>query len=150
MEFIKVSEEKDYLKADELFNLLVKYESDFDNVINGDVVINGFNKEISKGEDSFVYYVKDNDEFIGYIYAYLKTKKNKVITTNIIDLEALFIKKEYRDKGVGKKLINLLEEWAKLRYDDYAIEITCLSNNKNALGFYKSLGYKEVKTILRK
>lgn len=150
MDFIKVSEEKDYLKADELFNLLVKYESDFDKIINGEAIINGFNKEISKDDDAFVYYVKDNDDFVGYIYAYLKTKKNPVINTNIIDLEALFVKKEYRYKGVGKKLINLLEDWAKERYKDYAIEITCLSNNENALNFYKSLGYKEVKTILRK
>lgn len=150
MEFIKVSEEKDYKCADELFNLLVKYESDFDTIINGACLIDGFNRAISQDEDSFVYYAKDNDNLVGYIYAYLKTKKNKVITSNVIDLEALFVKKEYRLQGVGKELIYLLEKWAKDKYSDYVIEITCLSDNKKALDFYKTLGYREVKTILRK
>ena len=33
---------------------------------------------------------------------------------------------------------------------DFVVEITSINKNENAFGFYKHLGYNEVKTILRK
>jgi len=73
-----------------------------------------------------------------------------VIKSNIIEVECLYVKEEFRNKGIGKKLIETLENWAKNKFKEYKIEITCLSNNTKALGFYKKLGYSEIKTVLRK
>jgi len=150
MEYIKIENELDYIEADKLLNELVKYESDFDRVINGKCIIKDFHKDIFKHSNIFAYYVKEKDECIGYIFAYLKTPYNEVINTNVIMLESLFVKEKYRKLGVGKKLIEMLEDWANNSFSDYVIEIVCLSNNGSALKFYEKLGYKQVKTILRK
>ncbi len=150
MEYIKIENEFDCKCADKLLNELIKYESNLDDVINGECIINDFHKDMIKHSHVFAYYVKDNDECIGYIFAYLKTPLNDIITTNVVMLESLFVKEKYRKKGLGKQLIEMLEEWAKSKWDKYVVEIVCLSDNKNALNFYKKLGYVESKTILRK
>ena len=150
MEYIKISNELDCIEADKLFNSLIKYESGFDKIINGNCVVRGFNKEMLGQPNAFAYYVKDNEECVGYIFAYLKTPYNSVMNANIVTVESLFIKEEYRGKGIGKTLIEMLGKWSEAKFKDYVVEITCLSNNKDALKFYDKLGYMEVKTILRK
>ena len=150
MEYIKISNEKDCLEADKLLNGLIEYESNLDDVINGECIIEEFHKEILDKPNVFAYYVKDNNVVVGYIFAYLKTPRNDVIKTNVVMLESLYIKEEYRKKGIGRSLIGLLEEWAKETFKEYVVEIVCLSKNKEALDFYGRLGYSEVKTILRK
>ena len=66
-------------------------------------------------------------------------------------MEALFVEEHYRRKGVGKMLMKSLENWAKECFEkDFVVEITSINKNENAFGFYKHLGYNEVKTILRK
>ena len=150
MEYIRISNELDCMEADKLLNNLIKYESEFDKVINGDCIINDFHKDILDKSHVFAYYVKENEECIGYIFAYLKTPYNDVIKTNVVMVESLFIKEDYRSKGIGRTLIEMLEKWAKETFKDYVIEIVCLSNNTEALKFYNKLGYSEVKTVLRK
>ena len=150
MEYIKINSENDCLEADKLLSELIEYESDFDDVINGKSKIEDFHKEVLDKSNVFAYYVKDEDIAVGYIFAYLKTPYNDVIKTNIVMLESLYIREEYRKKGIGRTLIIMLEKWAKETLQNYAIEIVCLNNNKEALKFYERLGYSEVKTILRK
>ena len=150
MEYIKISNKLDCIEADKMLNELIKYESGFDKVINGNSKVSGFHDEVLDKSHVFAYYVKDNDECVGYIFAYLKNPYNDVIKTNVIMLESLFIKEEYRKKGIGKTLMEMLEKWSKETFKDYAVEIVCLANNKEALKFYEKVGYKEVKTILRK
>ena len=150
MQYIKIETENQCDKADELLNELIKYESNFDHVINGECIIKDFHKSMLDKTNVFAYCAKEKDEVVGYIFAYLKTPYNDVIKTNVVMLESLYIKENYRKKGIGRKLIEMLEEWAKTTLKDYVIEIVCLSENKEALKFYKKLGYTEAKTILRK
>lgn len=106
-------------------------------------------KNFLGNENTYVAYAQMGEP-VGYIFAYLKNPKGKVNTTNIIELEALFIDEAFRKNNIGKLLLNSLEEWAKETYKDFAIEITTLNTNVNAIAFYEHLGYKPVKTILRK
>ena len=43
------------------------------------------------------------------------------------------------------------EDWAENNFgEDLIVEITTINTNTNAFEFYQHLGYKSVKTILRK
>ena len=150
MEFIKVKSSEDCVEADGLLNALISYESDFDDVINGNCVIKDFHKECIDRSHVFAYYVKDGEEAVGYIFAYLKNIQNDIINSNVIVLESLFVKEKYRRQKVGSKLIFMLEKWAKDTFSNYIIEITSLSKNESAIKFYESLGYRQSKVILRK
>lgn len=54
----------------------------------------------------------------------------------------LFVEEEYRGQGIGKLLMEKMENYFReTGCDDIIIE--SIFPNKNAQGFYKSLGYKE-------
>ena len=38
-------------------------------------------------------------------------------------VESLFVKEEYRKQGVGKKMIQMLEKWAKETFSNYTVEM---------------------------
>ena len=149
MEYIKINNEIDCKEADKLMNELIKYESSFDNIINGNVNMDGFHEKVFAKPNVFAYYAKDNDKAVGYIFAYLKNNSNNVIKKAIITVESLFVKEEFRKQGIGSELIKRLEDWARETYGNYVVEIVCLSNNIEAIKFYNKMGYNSVKTILR-
>ena len=60
-----------------------------------------------------------------------------------IYLEDLYVKPEFRNKGIGKKLLNRLIEIAKER-DCGRVEWVVLDWNKKAIDFYKNLGAEEM------
>ena len=60
-----------------------------------------------------------------------------------IYLEDLYVKPEYRSKGVGKALLNKLIETAKERKCS-RIEWVVLDWNKSAIDFYKKMGAEEM------
>jgi GNAT superfamily N-acetyltransferase len=60
-----------------------------------------------------------------------------------IYLEDLYVKPEYRSKGIGKALLNKLIETAKERKCS-RIEWVVLDWNKSAIDFYKKMGAEEM------
>ena len=135
--------------CDEFLSKLINYESSMDKIINKNVNVNGPTENNIKQDDVFVAYAKAENP-IGYVFGYRQFNKGKIYNKNILILEALYVEKEYRKQGVGKMLLQSFENWAKVKYDDYVIEITYINANKNAEKFYESMGYTQVKTTLRK
>lgn len=150
-EIIIAKTQEDYKICDNFLSKLISYESGFDNSIMQNVKINGLSERNSQHDGVYYAYAKQNNELAGFVFAYLKNSKGTVSTTNVINLEALYIEENFRNSGIGKQLVKSVEVWAENNYSkDYIIEITCLGNNLNALDFYKHLDYKPVKIILRK
>lgn len=62
-------------------------------------------------------------------------------------LEGIFVKKEYRRKGIAKKLITQCEEWAKTKgCKEFASD--CELNNTESLKFHLQVGFEEVNRII--
>jgi len=61
----------------------------------------------------------------------------------------LYIKKNYRYKGIGKKLLNISLKWLKENNVKY-ISLEIHLKNKNALKFYRDLGFKDYTLKLAK
>ncbi len=58
----------------------------------------------------------------------------------VVELENIFVKKEYRSNGVGKKLMEAFLNWAKeLGVDKVAVNVFAL--NDGAISFYKREGF---------
>ena len=93
--------------------------------IDKDYWLLNFNKvkdEYLKNAETYVYV--ENDEIKGFI--------------SLLDgfyIRALFVKKEYKRQGIGKKLINFVKE----KYD--RLELNVYEKNVNATLFYISLGF---------
>ena len=60
------------------------------------------------------------------------------------EIISLFVLKDFRGKGIGKKLVSHAENWLKPKVKK--IRIRANSIRLEAHKFYKSLGYHEIKT----
>lgn len=62
-------------------------------------------------------------------------------------LEGIFVKVEYRKRGIGKKLLIQCEEWAKRKgCSEFASD--CELNNTESLKFHLQLGFEEANRII--
>jgi aminoglycoside 6'-N-acetyltransferase I len=62
-------------------------------------------------------------------------------------LEGVFVKVEYRKRGIGKKLLLQCEEWAKSNgCSEFASD--CELNNTESLKFHLQLGFEETNRII--
>ncbi len=93
--------------------------------IEKDYWLLNFNKvkdEYLKKAETYVYV--ENDEIKGFI---------SLLDNSFIG--ALFVRKEYRRQGIGKKLINFVKD----KYDK--LELNVYEKNISAMLFYASLGF---------
>lgn len=150
IQVVKASTKQDCEICDSFYGKLMKFEASIDSSISSNSNVSGLHEKALNQDNVFIAYAKTNKP-IGYIYGYLKNFKGQNVTTNRVFVDSLFVEEGYRNKGVGKLLLQAFEDWTKSLFgQDYEIELLCLTNNKKALGFYQSLGYSEVKTTLRK
>lgn len=62
-------------------------------------------------------------------------------------LEGVFVRIEYRNRGIAKKLLTQCEHWAKNQgCSEFASD--CELNNRNSLKFHLQLGFKEANRII--
>ena len=73
----------------------------------------------------------------------------KSICYNIyrLDIEALFVKEEYRQKGIGKALIKFIENEA-LQKNIFHLHIIANNKNTETVRFYENIEYKKTGEIL--
>lgn len=151
VKIVQAKTEEDCKICGEFMSKLINYEAKLDATINSNVTINGLFENNLNNKDFYFAYAIENNKPIGFVFGYLQVGKGKVRSTNILNLEALFVEENYRKNGVGKQLLKSFESWGKTKFGkDFVVEITYLNSNEKAKNFYESLGYRPVKTILRK
>lgn len=86
-----------------------------------------------------------NSEVIGYLHAQIyKT----LYFEELINFLGLAVSKEYRNKKVGTKLVNEIENWAKEKGIN-KVRVNSGFSRKEAHEFYRSLGYNNEKEQIR-
>lgn len=106
-----------------------------------DIVVDKYNindalKHIGE-KNHYQFLILENDQDVGIVE--YKIIKSEIDNKEILYLKDIYIKTDYRGKGLGTKVLN------ELKKSNYRIELECWygmpSNN-----FYKSFGFKEIKT----
>lgn len=87
---------------------------------------------------------KDN-VMLGFMWAYVRG----VFGQDRIHLEHIIVDKTARRQGVGKKLLEKLNEEALEKKIDI-IELFTTLNNKNAVSFYENNEYEKVRVLMEK
>lgn len=86
-----------------------------------------------------------NSEVVGYLHAQIyKT----LYFEELINFLGLAVSKEYRNKKVGTKLVNEIENWAK-ENGIKKVRVNSGFSRKEAHEFYRSLGYNNEKEQIR-
>jgi len=88
-----------------------------------------------KIESKEIYIVQENDETIGWL-------RNNLFWDNVPFMNMLFLLEEYRQKGIGRKLVHYWEE--KMKEQGYKNVLTSTNSNEEGQHFYRRLGYTEI------
>lgn len=130
--------------CDKLLTMLIQDERQYDNTLDENFVVKDYFKKVIKDNNNLLYgYFVDN-KIIGYIFF-----KHTKDMGNVYLVDGMFVKEEYRRKGIAKSLIKFGMDELKNRNIDY-IDINVMANNYIAFNLYKSLGFKEFRIGLRK
>lgn len=89
----------------------------------------------------------EHNEKIGLVELSLRNIVDGCLSTPVVYLEGLYLKPEYRNKGLGTQLIKKLRNWCSDQgYSELATD-TQITNIK-AQQFYEKLGFEEVDRVV--
>jgi len=106
-----------------------------------------FKAELEK-KNSAVFIAEDKRPIGIIIVTYFKPLRISKFTRKGY-VSNLFVRKNYRNKGIGKKLLDISLKWLKETHVKY-ISLEIHLKNKKALKFYRDLGFKDYTLKLAK
>lgn len=94
-----------------------------------------------------IYFAVDNGREIGYVFGFLFDKQSEenlleVVPTKVGQVDDLYIDEEYRGQGIGKMLLQKIEEYFKDQGCD-SVWMEVFASNTNAHNAYLKLGYMD-------
>ncbi len=99
-------------------------------------------EQLSSDSASYVLAIEDQQP-IGYISVQLQKGPPVFEYPQIGFIDGLYVKDEYRRRGIGKKLVSLALEWLQ----DKAIvriQLTVAALNQGGIDFWKNCGFTEL------
>ena len=121
---------------DALLDILIRLSTDWE----AENSCYGYRKnEKADIEGNRIFIAKDGENFIGYLFGYLeKSERSTSIMpdgTPVFEVEELYVKPEYRSKGIGKMLFTYAES-AVRNEADYIMLSTATKNWRAIFHFY--------------
>lgn len=96
-----------------------------------------------QSEDACFWVTQINDDIIGYIEAMVTERPPIHVNRRIGYIESLYVKPEYRRKGIGTDLWKLAYDWLKEK-GIQIINLWVAFQNPIALEFWKKLDFREI------
>lgn len=122
---------EDLLQVIELHKTLIPFEISFDKSIET-------YEEMLSDESYHLVVAKENDEVIGCALGICC----KCLAVSFLVIEDVVVKEGIRGKGIGKRLIGALDEFAKRNNCAYAILVSS-GHRKAAHKFYEKSGFAD-------
>jgi len=105
-------------------------------------------KNILGSKNEICYLIKEQEIYIAFIH--LTIRNDYVEGANelpVAYLEALYVRPNYQNLGIGKKLIAAGESWSRQKGCKQLASDTEL-NNFSSINFHKKIGFEEVNRIV--
>ena len=100
--------------------------------------------ELSNPNSSF-FFLKKSDQIVGYLKINIEDAQSEYVADNALEIERIYIRKQYLRQGYGKYLFHIAESLAK-QYKKETIWLGVWEYNQNAIMFYKQMGFKQIGT----
>lgn len=136
-------------------NELKNYESLFDeDYLTGRKAVEALFKNLlrsRKTKDGQIFVAEVNDKVVGFISLEIENKNDELIVgkVNSVYISDLVVLSKYRRRGIGKKLLQKADEYAKKKNISF-IKLIVFSDNKEAKRFYKKAGFRNYESTLLK
>lgn len=98
---------------------------------------------IEQSKELTLFAAKNNSNIIGFITL-------KETSDDVCEVHCMGIKKDYHRKGVGTKLHNVFENFAKEKYEFIQVKTVDEGHYKEynqTIAFYKSIGFKKMEVF---
>ena len=132
---IKIAQPDDFEKIGEVFNLYRQFYEKESNIEACKIYIH----ERLINNEAQIFYIENEKECMGITQLY--TTFDSLELSKKIILYDLYVRSEYRNKGIGRMLMNAAKSFAE-RKGVTSIELSTSINNKNAQSLYESLDYQ--------
>lgn len=126
LEKLKLEDIKDLL---ELYDTLIPFETSYEK--SSEIY-----KEMLKDDNYFLVSAKEDDKLIGSALGICC----KCLAVSFLVIEDVIVKENVRGKGVGRKLMEALDGFARRKNCAYAILVSS-GHRKAAHKFYESFGF---------
>ena len=147
--FIKEAAQKDIKEINNLLTDLIQDERQYDENINKNYVVKDYYEQFFEKQDYCIIVAKEeNNNILGYGIGII-VDCNSVYDRKFAQLDALYVKLEYRKMGIAKRIIKHFTEWAKENKVLY-IELKVCNSNSKAIELYEKEGFETDKKILKK
>ncbi len=147
--YIKEAIKEDIKEIDNLLTDLIQDERQYDENINKDYIAKNYYEQFFGKNDSCIIVAKnENNNILGYGFGFIIDCGN-VYDCKISQLDALYIKPEFRKKGIARQIIQYFTEWSKKNKVLY-IELKVCNSNSKAINLYEKEGFLTDKKILKK
>ena len=131
---IKIAQPDDFEKIGEVFNL---YRQFYEKESNIEACKNYIHERLINNEAQ-IFYIENEKECMGITQLY--TTFDSLELSKKIILYDLYVRSEYRNKGIGRMLMNAAKSFAEKK-GVTSIELSTSINNKNAQSLYESLEF---------
>jgi GNAT superfamily N-acetyltransferase len=101
-------------------------------------------------ENVVIFIAEVKGSVVGALQVMLRHNQNDPIfkTRHYTHIEELIVAKSHRGLGVGRRLLESAQAWAKAR-GATAIDLWVWTENQDAIDFYNHLGYKVVRHAMQ-
>lgn len=136
---------------EEIYNLnvnLAKYELRFDPVRKKSQRKKRYRhsydelREKLKKRDCQFFIAEDKGRVVGFIEGCIKKTSPLYKYAKRGEIGPIFLKKEYRERGIGKELAKEMLNWFKSKNIEW-IQLTTHAKNTSSIKFWKKMGFKE-------
>lgn len=100
--------------------------------------LNQLEKELSNLSSQF-FFIYFNKDVAGYLKVNTNDAQSEEMGEESLEVERIYIKKEFQKHGLGKDLLNKALEIA-MEHDKKKIWLGVWEKNENAIAFYKKMG----------
>lgn len=102
-----------------------------------------------QSDDAIFLVAEDNGRLVGFLMGtiYPRPKARKSMKPAVLD--EIFVSQGYRNKGVGKELIEKFQDWARGKGAN-KLRVSTHHKNEEAIKFYREFGFKDFYIKLEK
>lgn len=145
---IRTAVNADLPELNEFLQFLIEAERPFDPTLKEEKIIYYDIQELIADEKTEVLVIESDNKLIGCGYAQIRSAKPYQNHELFGYLGFMFVKPEFRGRGINNLLLNDLKQWV-LSKGITEVRLEVYSDNDPAVRAYEKAGFKQILTTMR-
>jgi GNAT superfamily N-acetyltransferase len=102
-----------------------------------------FLADVANSGYSFLFVAASEERTVGFISGELRQGSSTFLPKTWASVDDVFVEPEYRNRGMGRALLQSVRDWAQERGAD-GISLQVAAANARGRKFYEDLGFREI------